>query len=43
MTVNPDPDAPLQAAFGKNVLVAWLCSHPRVAERWLADVPGRRA
>ncbi len=42
MTVNPVPDAPLHAAFGKNVL-AWLRSQPRVAERWWADVLARRA
>jgi len=43
MTVNPDPDARLHAASGKNVLVAWLRSHPRVAEKWWADVLARRA
>ena len=43
MTVNPDPDAAPPAASGKNVLMAWLRSHPRVAERWWADVLARRA
>ena len=43
MTANPDPDAPLHAASGKNVLMAWLRAHPRVAERWWADVLARRA
>ncbi|WP_344724803.1 hypothetical protein [Pseudonocardia yunnanensis] len=43
MTVSPDPDADLRAASGRNVLVTWLRSHARVAERWRADVPARRA
>jgi isopenicillin N synthase-like dioxygenase len=36
--VSEDPDNPLLAAFGENALVGWLRSHPRVAERWWADV-----
>jgi len=43
MTVSPEPDAPLHAASGRNVLVAWLRPCPRVAERWWADVQARRA
>jgi hypothetical protein len=43
MTANSYPDAPPPAVSGKNVLVAWLRSHPRVAERWWADVLARRA
>jgi isopenicillin N synthase-like dioxygenase len=40
--VSDDPDNPLHAAFGENALVGWLRSHPRVAEKWWADVLARR-
>jgi isopenicillin N synthase-like dioxygenase len=36
--VTDDPDNPLLAAFGENAVVGWIRSHPRVAERWWADV-----
>ncbi|MCG7205503.1 isopenicillin N synthase family dioxygenase [Streptomyces arenae] len=39
--VTDDPDNPLLAAFGENAVVGWLRSHPRVAERWWADVLAR--
>ncbi len=40
--VSDDPDNPLHAAFGENAVVGWLRSHPRVAEKWWADVLARR-
>jgi isopenicillin N synthase-like dioxygenase len=40
--VSADPDNPLHAAFGENALVGWLRSHPRVAQKWWADVLARR-
>ena len=40
--VTDDPDNPLLAAFGENAVVGWLRSHPRVAERWWADVLAER-
>ncbi|MGW6911933.1 isopenicillin N synthase family dioxygenase [Streptomyces sp. NPDC054940] len=36
--VTDDPNNPLLAAYGENAVVGWLRSHPRVAERWWADV-----
>jgi isopenicillin N synthase-like dioxygenase len=41
--VSDDPDNPLHAAFGENAVVGWLRSHPRVAQRWWADVLARHA
>jgi isopenicillin N synthase-like dioxygenase len=41
--VSADPDNPLLAAYGENALVGWLRSHPRVAQKWWADVLARRA
>lgn len=41
--VSDDPNNPLHAAFGENAVVGWLRSHPRVAEKWWADVLARRA
>ncbi|GAA1313450.1 isopenicillin N synthase family dioxygenase [Pseudonocardia xinjiangensis] len=41
--VSADPDNPLLAAFGENALVGWLRSHPRVAQKWWADVLARQA
>nr|WP_042179173.1 2-oxoglutarate and iron-dependent oxygenase domain-containing protein [Kibdelosporangium sp. MJ126-NF4]CEL13674.1 2-Oxobutyrate oxidase, putative [Kibdelosporangium sp. MJ126-NF4]CTQ99360.1 2-Oxobutyrate oxidase, putative [Kibdelosporangium sp. MJ126-NF4] len=36
--VSDEKDNPLHAQFGANALVGWLRSHPKVAERWWADV-----
>ncbi|ONI79687.1 oxidoreductase [Actinosynnema sp. ALI-1.44] len=36
--VSDEKDNPLHAEFGANALVGWLRSHPKVAERWWADV-----
>ncbi|GAA1965657.1 isopenicillin N synthase family dioxygenase [Amycolatopsis minnesotensis] len=36
--VTQDADNPLLAAYGENALLGWLRSHPRVAERWWADL-----
>nr|WP_225953238.1 2-oxoglutarate and iron-dependent oxygenase domain-containing protein [Kibdelosporangium phytohabitans] len=36
--VSEEKDNPLHAQFGANALVGWLRSHPKVAERWWADV-----
>jgi isopenicillin N synthase-like dioxygenase len=41
--VSADPDNPVLAAFGENALVGWLRSHPRVAQKWWADVLARQA
>lgn len=41
--VTADPDNPLLPAYGENALVGWLRSHPRVAEKWWADVLARRS
>ncbi|HEX7659842.1 MAG TPA: 2-oxoglutarate and iron-dependent oxygenase domain-containing protein [Pseudonocardiaceae bacterium] len=41
--VSDDPNNPLLAAYGKNALLGWLRSHPRVAERWWSDVLAERA
>ena len=41
--ISDDPDNPLHAAFGENALVGWLRSHPRVADKWWADVLLRRS
>ncbi|PPK67181.1 2-oxoglutarate and iron-dependent oxygenase domain-containing protein [Actinokineospora auranticolor] len=41
--VSQDADNPLLAAFGENALVGWLRSHPKVAQRWWADVQAERA
>ncbi|SMC69713.1 Isopenicillin N synthase [Kibdelosporangium aridum] len=38
--VSDEKDNPLHAQFGANALVGWLRSHPKVAERWWADVIG---
>ncbi|HET7899955.1 MAG TPA: 2-oxoglutarate and iron-dependent oxygenase domain-containing protein [Candidatus Nanopelagicales bacterium] len=38
--VELDPDNPLIAHFGENTLKGWLRAHPKVAERWWADVLG---
>ncbi|TCO44182.1 isopenicillin N synthase family dioxygenase [Actinocrispum wychmicini] len=38
--VSDEKDNPLLAQFGANALVGWLRSHPKVAERWWADVAG---
>jgi isopenicillin N synthase-like dioxygenase len=38
--VSADKGNPLLAKFGENALVGWLRSHPKVAERWWADVIG---
>ncbi len=38
--VSQEKDNPLHAQFGENALVGWLRSHPKVAERWWADVTG---
>jgi isopenicillin N synthase-like dioxygenase len=35
---DDDPDNPLLAEYGEKSLLGWLRSHPRVAERWYADV-----
>jgi isopenicillin N synthase-like dioxygenase len=40
--VTDDPDNPLLAAFGENAVVGWLRSHPKVADRWWADVVAKR-
>lgn len=36
--VSDEEDNPLHAQFGANALVGWLRSHPKVAERWWADL-----
>ena len=36
--VEQDPDNVLRAEFGEKALVGWLRSHPRVAQRWHADL-----
>jgi len=36
--VEQDPENVLRAEFGEKALVGWLRSHPRVAQRWYADV-----
>jgi isopenicillin N synthase-like dioxygenase len=36
--VSDEKDNPLHAQFGANALVGWLRSHPKVAQRWWADV-----
>ncbi|MFF2086014.1 isopenicillin N synthase family dioxygenase [Nocardia sp. NPDC058176] len=41
--VSQDADNPLLAAFGENAVVGWLRSHPKVAQRWWADVLAERA
>jgi isopenicillin N synthase-like dioxygenase len=41
--ISDDPDNPLHAAFGEKAVVGWLRSHPRVAEKWWADVLARRS
>ncbi len=41
--VTADPDNPLLPGYGENALVGWLRSHPRVAEKWWADVLARRS
>ncbi|MCE7004169.1 isopenicillin N synthase family oxygenase [Kibdelosporangium philippinense] len=38
--VSAEEDNPLHSQFGANALVGWLRSHPKVAERWWADVVG---
>lgn len=38
--ISEEADNPLHAQFGANALVGWLRSHPKVAERWWADVLG---
>jgi isopenicillin N synthase-like dioxygenase len=40
--ISADKDNPLLAAFGENALVGWLRSHPKVAQRWWADVLAER-
>jgi isopenicillin N synthase-like dioxygenase len=41
--VSDDPNNPLHAAFGENAVLGWLRSHPRVAEKWWADVLARQS
>jgi isopenicillin N synthase-like dioxygenase len=36
--VEQDPANELRAEFGEKALVGWLRSHPRVAQRWYADL-----
>ena len=36
--IEDDPDNPLLSVYGANALKGWLRAHPRVAERWWADV-----
>jgi isopenicillin N synthase-like dioxygenase len=40
--ISAEKDNPLLAAFGENALVGWLRSHPKVAQRWWADVLAER-
>lgn len=38
--IEDDPDNPLLSVYGANALKGWLRAHPRVAQRWWADVVG---
>jgi isopenicillin N synthase-like dioxygenase len=36
--IEQDPANPMSSTYGENAIKGWLRAHPRVAERWWADV-----
>jgi len=40
--IDTDPSNPLLTEYGANTLKGWLRAHPKVAERWWADVPAEQ-